>query len=66
MSRVREIEVELSSLSKKELKQIHTWISDLLEDELQFTDEFEAVIQQSEREMVADTQPRVRRPVSDS
>ena len=57
MSRVREIEVELSSLSKKELKQIHTWISDLLEDELQFTDEFEAVIQQSER---------VRRPVSDS
>jgi hypothetical protein len=53
VSKLEQIEAELEKLSRPELIQIRNWLDDLLEDELEFTPEFEAVIQKSEREMAA-------------
>jgi hypothetical protein len=60
MSRVQQIEAELVNLSPEELRQIRDWLDNMLEDQLQFTDDFEGQIQQSEREMAAGIRPRVR------
>jgi hypothetical protein len=45
------MEAELQKLTPSELLEIRNWLDDILEDQLEFTDEFEAQIKQSEREM---------------
>ncbi len=45
------MEHELRKLSQEELRQIREWLDDVIEDELQFTPEFESSIRQSERDM---------------
>ena len=62
MSKVQQIEAELAKLTNSELQEIRDWLDDLLEDDLQFTEEFESQIRQSEKEMAAGLRPRVRRP----
>lgn len=62
MSKVEQIETELQKLSPAELRQVREWLDDWFEDKLQFTAEFEADIQESEREMNAGLRPRVRKP----
>jgi hypothetical protein len=62
MSKVDQIEAELEKLSPAELKQVRDWLDDFAEDRLEFTPEFEAAIRESEREMAAGMQPRVRKP----
>ena len=62
MSKVEQIEAELQRLSPAELKQVRDWLDDFVEDRLEFKEEFEAAIQESEREMAAGLRPRVRRP----
>lgn len=62
VSKVEQIEAELQKLSQAELCQIRNWLDDLLEDELEFTPEFEASIRKSEREMADGASPRVREP----
>ena len=62
MSKVAQIEAELETLSQAELREIRGLLDDLIEDELEFTPEFESGIQQSEREMAEGIRPRVRRP----
>jgi hypothetical protein len=62
MSKVEQIELELGKLSPAELRQVRDWLDDLVEDEMQFTPEFESAILESEREMSAGLQPRVRKP----
>ena len=62
MNKVAQIEAELGKLSPVELRQIREWLDDILEDERGFTPEFEATIQESEREMAAGVRPRVRQP----
>jgi hypothetical protein len=62
MSKVQQMEAELQKLSPSELLQIREWLDDLLEDQLQFTAEFEAQVRQSEQEMAAGLRPRVRQP----
>ena len=62
MSKVERIEAELQSLSPAELKQVRDWLDDFVEDRLEFWEEFEAAIQESEREMAAGLRPRVRNP----
>ena len=62
MSKVERIEAELQSLSPAELKQVRDWLDDFVEDRLKFTPEFEADIQESEREMAAGLRPRARKP----
>jgi hypothetical protein len=59
------MESELRKLSPTELRQIREWLDDFIEDELEFTPEFENSIQQSERDMVAGRAARVREPEHD-
>jgi hypothetical protein len=62
MSKVAQIESELEKLSQAELRQVRDWLDNLIEDDLEFTPEFEASIQQSEREMGQGQRPRTRQP----
>jgi len=62
MSKVEQLEAELQKLPPTELLEIRNWLDDLLEDQLRFTDEFEAEIRKSEREMADGLRPRVRQP----
>src|SRR2546425_7325831 len=60
VSKVEQMEAELRNLSQAELRQIREWLDDLIEDELEFTPEFENSIQRSERDMAAGKAARVR------
>jgi outer membrane lipopolysaccharide assembly protein LptE/RlpB len=62
MSKVEQMEAELRKLSQSELQQIRAWLDDLIEDELEFTPEFEASVQQAENDVAAGKHTRVRRP----
>ncbi len=62
MSKVAQIEAELETLSQTELREIRDLLDDLIEDELEFTPEFESAIQKSEHEMSQGIRPRTRRP----
>jgi hypothetical protein len=61
MSKVEQIEAELQSLSPADLKRVRDWLDNFVEDCLEFTEDFEAAIQESEREMAAGLRPRVRK-----
>ena len=56
------MESELRKLSQAELRQIRGWLDDLIEDELEFTPDFERSIQQTERDMADKKSARVREP----
>ena len=62
MSSVQEIESAIRQLSPQEMRAVHEWLQNLLEDQLEMTDEFKAGIQQSEKELAQGLKPRVRRP----
>jgi hypothetical protein len=62
MSKVEQMETELRKLSQSELVEIREWLDNLIEDELEFTPEFEAAIQRSERDMAEGKSTRVREP----
>ena len=51
MTKVAKIESELEKLFQAELRQVRDWLDAMIEDELEFTAEFESAIQQSEREV---------------
>jgi hypothetical protein len=61
VSKLEQIETELEKLSKSELVQIRNWLDEFLEDDLDFTEESESAIKQSEREMGTGLRPRVRK-----
>jgi hypothetical protein len=60
VSKVEQMESELRKLSQAELRQISEWLDDLIEDELQFTPEFERSVEQAERDMADGKSARVR------
>ncbi|MDQ6765622.1 MAG: hypothetical protein M3Z22_05920 [Verrucomicrobiota bacterium] len=62
MSKVEQIQSELPKLSQDELRQLRRSLDDLLEDELEFTPEFERSIQNAERDMTSGNSSRVREP----
>ena len=62
MSKVAQIESELQKLSQAELRQVREWLDDQIEDDLEFTPEFESAIRQSEAEMAKGLRPRTRQP----
>lgn len=62
MSIVEQMEAELRKLSQAELRQVRAWLDDIIEDELEFTPEFERAIEQSERDMSEGRSVRVREP----
>jgi hypothetical protein len=45
MSKVAHIESELEKLSQAELREVRDWLDDMIEDDLEFTPEFESTIQ---------------------
>ena len=63
MNTVQTLESELLKLSPAEMREIRDWLDDLLEDQLKFTAEFQAEIEQSEREMAAGGPSRTRQPM---
>jgi hypothetical protein len=62
VSKVEEVESELRKLSQSELRQIREWLDDIIEDEMEFTPEFEHAVQQAERDMADGKSARVREP----
>ena len=62
MSKVEQMETELRKLSQTELRQIREWLDDVIEDDLEFTPEFEESIRRAERDMVEGKGARVREP----
>ena len=62
MSKVEQMETELRKLSQAELRQIREWLDDVIEDDLEFTPEFEESIRQAERDMAEGKSARVREP----
>jgi hypothetical protein len=66
MSKVETIEAQLQTLSQSELRQARDWLDDLIEDEMEFTEKFEAKIRASEQDMAAGHRSRTRRSPSRS
>ena len=62
VSKVEQVESELRKLSQAELRQIREWLDTVIEDELEFTPEFERSIQRSESDMAHGKSARVREP----
>jgi hypothetical protein len=61
VNKVEQVESELRKLSPAELRQVRDWLDDFVEDQMEFTPEFEAEIRQAESEMKSGARPRVRR-----
>jgi len=61
MSKVEEIaaSIERVGLSREELSQVRDWLDNLLEDEMEFTPDFEAKVKASEDAMRAGKPSRV-------
>ena len=68
MSKIEHIQTEIQklNLSPKELEEVREWLEDFLEDQLEFTDEFKAKIEESERDRAAGRYARIRKPGHDS
>ena len=62
MSKVQAVECELQKLTPVEIREVRDWLDNFLEDQLQFTAEFEADLQQSERDLAAGISSRSRQP----
>ena len=58
---VQEIEQVIKGLSRTEIEQLQAWIRDYLEDELEFTEEFQTSIERGKRD-IAEGRTRVRQP----
>jgi hypothetical protein len=57
MSRVETIEQEMASLSLEELRQVRDWLDDMIEDDLELTEEFAKSIERGKEDL---TTGRVR------
>lgn len=58
---LEEIQNAVKQLSKAEQEALRVWLDNLLEDELEFTDKFEAEIERGERD-IAEGRGRVVKP----
>ena len=61
MQTLERIEAEVKQLSKAEQETLRDWLENMLEDELEFTDEFKAKIERGERD-IREGRVRVRNP----
>lgn len=62
MSSVKEIESALSNLSLEEKQAVRDWLDDLIEDQLEISDEFKAKIDRAKQEIAAGVHSRIRQP----
>ena len=61
MSKVEEIQREISKLSAQEMHELRDWLENMLEDQLELREEFKARIEQGQRDL-AEGRFRVHRP----
>lgn len=61
MTTLDQIERQVEQLPNTEKKALLEWLEDLLEDELEFTDEFKAKIERAKRD-IAEGRGRVVKP----
>jgi hypothetical protein len=61
MSTVQEIESAIRKLPRAEIEALQAWIQDYLEDEKEFTKEFQASIERGKRD-IAEGRTRTRQP----
>lgn len=61
MQTLEKIEADVKQLSKAEQEALRDWLDNLLEDELEFTDEFKAKIERGEQDIRAG-RVRVHKP----
>ena len=52
MSTVLEIESAIQQLPQDEKRKVQEWLDEMLEDEMEFTDEFKASIERGKRDLV--------------
>ncbi len=62
MSTVKEIESALAKLSLADLQAVHDWLDDLIEDQMEVSDEFKAKIRRAQQELADGVYSRVRKP----
>ncbi|MBI2947321.1 MAG: hypothetical protein HYY23_06725 [Verrucomicrobia bacterium] len=61
MPTLEQIENEVKRLTKAEQEALRDWLENLLEDELEFTDEFMAKIERGEQDL-REGRVRIRKP----
>jgi formate dehydrogenase maturation protein FdhE len=61
MQTLEKIEAEVKQLSKAEQEALRDWLENMLEDDLEFTDEFKAKIERAKRD-IAEGRGRVVKP----
>ena len=61
MQTLEKIEADVKQLSKAEQEALRDWLENMLEDELEFTDEFKAKIERAKRD-IAEGRGRVVKP----
>ena len=61
MQTLEKIEAEVKQLPKAEQETLRDWLDNMLEDELEFTDEFKAKIERAKRD-IAEGRGRVVKP----
>jgi hypothetical protein len=61
MQTLEKIENEVKQLSKAEQEALRDWLENILEDELEFTDEFAAKIERGEQD-IREGRVRVHKP----
>lgn len=62
MSSVKEIESALARLSLEDLQAVRDWLDDLIEDQLEVSDEFKAKIRRAKQEIGEGVYSRTRQP----
>jgi hypothetical protein len=62
MSTVKEIESAISGLSLLEKQAVRDWLEDLIEDQLEVSDQFKAKIQRANEQIAAGDYSRTRQP----
>jgi hypothetical protein len=61
MSKLQHIEEQVKELTVAEQQALRDWLDDIIEDELEFTDEFKAKIERAKRD-IAEGRGRVVKP----
>lgn len=64
MSKIEEIESDLTKLSIEEMKAVRDWLDDIIEDQLELTDEFKQKVKRAKQEIAEGASLRTRQPVS--
>lgn len=62
MSTVKEIESAIAGLSLADMQAVRDWLEDLIEDQLEVSDEFKEKIQRAKQEIASGVYSRTRKP----